>query len=392
MICWVEYPLLPEHISALPADIIDGVLGRDASFIDAENRLGLRQLVYTSLQGAEYLFPNYWELGERSGRLHSAFRTLTYDAWKGNPIGVFGAAWDDSGLHNETFWLGWSTVAQYGWTHGMPSVEQHVAEFFHTYYGADMNDMIGVYRGLQQHAMFFNRSWDQVVSRARAPGYGNSYGKGRGVVRRDDTLPPPGLPRLPGLDFVPSYSGHYEKLVREAGELAVQGRLLIEKIYENLPRANRNRYNLEVLLSIARLTLHHEMMIAAMGRIESNLADARVAAVEGRPSDALEALSAAYQLAEQQIQSREQTFQNLKAVWEKSQYPKGREVAGRKFVHILDDTKDHWADRRADLSYLTAPEESIGLNAWMGALSRVAREYAGNNGVQLSPGTFGGEE
>jgi len=33
----------------------------------------------------------------------------------GNPIGAYGAAWDDSGLHSETFWLGWSTVAQYGW-------------------------------------------------------------------------------------------------------------------------------------------------------------------------------------------------------------------------------------------------------------------------------------
>ena len=50
-------------------------------------------------------------------------------------------------------------------------------------------------------------------------------------------------------------------------------------------------------------------------------------------------------------------------MWEKSQYPKGRTVDGRQFVQVLDDTKDHWAGRTADLS-LIAPERSIGLAAW----------------------------
>jgi len=45
-------------------------------------------------------------------------------------------------------------------------------------------------------------------------------------------------------------------------------------------------------------------------------------------------------------------------VWEKSQYPKGRTVDGRQFVQVLDDTKDHWAGRTADLSYMIAPERS----------------------------------
>jgi len=45
----------------------------------------------------------------------------------------------------------------------------------------------------------------------------------------------------------------------------------------------------------------------------------------------------------------------------------------------MDDTKDHWADRRPDLSYMMAPEESIGLEEWAGKLAEVARAYAKAN-------------
>jgi hypothetical protein len=71
-------------------------------------------------------------------------------------------------------------------------------------------------------------------------------------------------------------------------------------------------------------------------------------------------------------------------VWEKSRFPKGREAGGRKFVHVLDDVKDHWADRRADLSYMIAPEESIGLEQWMKNFAAVIRKYAQKHNVPVS--------
>lgn len=388
MLAWVEYPLLPRHISLLPPDLIDGVLGNDPRFIEEENKRGIRQLVYTSMQGSEYLFPNYWsaqsgDFRSRQGRLRSAFRTLSVDAWKGNPIGVFGAAWDDSGLHNETFWLGWATVAQYGWTHGTPSVEQHVAEFMNVYYGPRVTGMVEIYQGLQRQARFFQSSWDRVVSRVRGPGYGNSRGPGHGTVRRDDTLPPPALPRLPGLDFAPVYVGRYGQLVEQARRQAEEAQELLHRIYENIPRATRNRYNLEVLLSLAHFTRHHNQMLLSLKNLEDRLAAARQAAEAGQQRSAVENLVAAYREAEQVVQDRQETLHYLTAVWEKSRYPKGQAVGGRTFSHVLDDTKDHWADRRPDLSYLTAPEESIGLEQWMEQLARVLREYAGRNGVPL---------
>jgi hypothetical protein len=391
ILVWAEYPLLPEHVRMLPPDIIDGVIGEE-EYLKSENELGMRQLAYTSMQGAELLFPNHLpsfaamggDQGPSGGRLQSTFETISSGrVWRGKPIGVFGAAWDDSGLHNETFWLGWATVAAYGWNPGTPAVEQTIADFMKIYYGPRVSDMVEVYRGLQAQARFFEKSWDRVVSSARGPGYGNSYGKGIGTTRFDQTLPQPALPSLPGLSFNPVYLGRYEKLVSDAQAKALENDSLIHRIHENLVKADRNRYNLEVFLSIAQLTRHHNHLILGLKDIEDRLGAARRSAEKNEPQPAVGQLLAAYQRARSLVNERVQTFQSLQTVWEKSRFPKGREVSGKKFYHVLDDTKDHWADRRADLSYLIAPEESIDLEKWMKSLAQVIRDYAQKNQVPV---------
>ena len=47
----------------------------------------------------------------------------------------------------------------------------------------------------------------------------------------------------------------------------------------------------------------------------------------------------------------------------------------------MDDTKDHWVDRRSDLKYMMAPEESIGLDAWVEKLEQIRKAYANDKGV-----------
>ena len=389
ILVWAEYPLLPEHVKMIPPDVIDGVIGEE-EYLKSENEMGMRQLAYTSMQGAEFLFPNHLpnyagaggDLGPSSGRLQGAFESIsTGRFWRGKPIGVFGAAWGDSGLHSETFWLGWAAVAAYGWKPGTPSVKQVVAEFMNSYYGPRVSEMVEVYRGMQGQAQFFERSWDRIVSRARASGYGNSYGKGIGTTRHDQTLPPPALPTLPGLNFTPVYVGRYEKLIADAQLNARENDVLVSRIHQNLLKADRNRYNLEVFLSIAELTGHHSRLILGMKEIEAKLGSARQSAEKGDAPQAVGQMLAAYARARSIIEERQKMFASLTTVWEKSRFPKGREVNGKKFLHVLDDVKDHWADRRADLSYMIAPEESIGLEQWMKNLAPLIREYALKNNV-----------
>lgn len=43
---------------------------------------------------------------------------------------------------------------------------------------------------------------------------------------------------------------------------------------------------------------------------------------------------------------------------------------------MLDDTKDHWADRTPDLGFMYAPERSIGLTQWLRDLHQVIQAFA----------------
>jgi len=390
MFAWVEYPFMAQHTELLPPDLIDGVLGNDPEEIKREKQHGLRHLAYTSIQGGELLFPSYFLYDNdryiAKGRLTSAYEEISVRARPTKPIGVFGAAWDDCGLHNETFWLGWATVAQNGWAPNLVSAGQTTAEFMELFYGPRTSQMVDVYRALQSQARFFENSWDRVVSRVRGPGYGNSYGKGVGTTRYDQTLPRPALPALPGLEVTPVYSsGKYGKLIDSARSAATENDLLTHRIQENIGRADRNRYNLEVLLSLAELTGHQCRLILGLRGIEDRLQAARDAAQKASHQQALGQLVAAYGQAREIVAGRKDVFANLKRTWEKSRYPKGQEVNGRKFVHVLDDVKDHWADRRADLSYMIAPEESIGLEKWMEQMGAVIQEYAGAHNLPVRP-------
>lgn len=380
MLAWVEYPVLARHIPLLPPDLINGVMPGETDQLQAERKLGMRDLIYTSMQGDELLFPdNLAAEGSRGlaqGRLEATCEALSGKALEQNPIGVYGAAWDDSGLHGETFWLGWSTVAQYGWTPGTPPVEQHIAEFMKIYYGPKTSGMTEIYRGLQAQARFFDRSWDKVESRERGKAYGNSDGKGIGRSRQDRTLPMPALPALPALEIKPIYTGRYGSLVNQARALALENDSLQHRLFENLSKAERNRYNLEVFVSLAEFVAHYNRLVIGMKSMEDALLAAQSAAAASNPRAALQHLLSARDLARDLLLDRRSAFDRLRVTWEKSRFPKGQKVGGRKFLHVMDDTKDHWADRRADLTYMIAPEESIGLEQWIQKLEATAKEYA----------------
>jgi len=398
MLAWVEYPLLAEDISGLPSDIIDAVQ-RGNEFIEAEQDIGMEGLVYVSMQGSEDLIPRNFNTGtENSGesRLHSAYTNISFprgnkgpdevSAWKSDhpPLGVFGAAWDDAGLHNETFWLGWSTVAQYGWTPEIPSVDQHVTEFMKTYYGPKVKGMADIYRGLQKQADFFERSWEWVEEPNLKPVYGwwkSLYKNPQPRLRR--ALPQPALYRLPraGLNALKlEYRDKRNDLVEEAKKIDLQNRLLREKLYENYSRATRNHYNLEVLLSLADFTHHHNRLLITLKKIEDHMVIARES---DSPEKTMDVLIAAYHLAEKISKDRKQMFSKFKDVWEVSRFPKGRSVGGKTFFHELDDIKTHWAYQEPDLSFYTAAEERIDLKGWREKLSLIIKEYGENHGLSV---------
>jgi hexosaminidase len=397
MLAWLEYPLLAKDLERIPADVIDGVVG-DESFVEIEKRKGMRQLVYTSLQGAEFLFPDHFAIeslpaGTVMGEfeaVHTAGRlTSTHDsiargrALAMNPIGVFGAAWDDSGLHNETFWLGWSAAARWAWHPGTPGPEQHAAEFMHVYYGPQTTGMVEIYRSLQRQARAWQRTWDRVVSRTRAPGYGNSDGKGLGTARQDLTLTPPPLPNPETLAFHPAFAARYRNWIAEAPTQHILNDQLQHALLDNLLRASRNHYNLEVFLALARFTGHHWTLFSSLAAAEQELVRAAAEAANNRPAPAVGHLVAAHNRVARLEQDAAAVHRHLTQTFEKSRLPKGVSLDDRHFVHVLDDTKDHWADRTTDLGYMFAPELGLQLPGWRAQLARIIQSYAAHHKVPV---------
>jgi hypothetical protein len=300
----------------------------------------------------------------------------------GDPIGAYGAAWDDSGLHNETFWLGWSTVAQYGWNPATAPLAQHVAEFMRLYYGPRVTGMEEIYRTLQKQARVWERTWEYVPSKTVLTRYGGYFGKGLSTHRSDMTLGLPLINDLPDWFPDPLWSERYRAWIAEARTRRAENHRLQQALLTNLGLAERNRYNLEVLLALARFIDHHWQLLLDLEQAENMLKEGQALAIEDKHAEAVARLNAVSDLVDGIRKRRMATYNELKAVFEKSRYEKGRTVDGRRFVHVFDDVKDHWADRRADLSYMIAPEENIGLEKWNAELAGFIRTYAQLNGVE----------
>lgn len=390
VLIWAEHPLLAEHISLLPNDIIDGVVGNDRMLAE-ELKHGMRHLAYASMQGEELLFPNYFPTsddhgggGTNQGRLADGFVVATSGkAARGNPIGTFCATWEDSGLHSETFMLGWATMAQFSWSPGSTTVGQTIADFMDVHYGRSAGGMTDIYQLMQQQARFWQSIWDRPASKVRGPAYGNSRRK-HPYERQDWTLPAPALPSGPDLRIEPVYGSRYGRLVAESPQRLADNDRLIGKLYEGLSRVQRNGFSLEVFLSLAYLMRHTLEMLLAIQNVERTLSSAHEAHAAGDAAQAAALLVRAHGAVGSVVAARAVALRRLEQVWEKSRYPRNRSVGKRQFLHVMDDVKDHFADRRADLSYMTAPEESMGLEQWRGQLAQVIADYARQHGLAVT--------
>jgi hexosaminidase len=395
MLCWVEYPLLEEHLALLPRGLINGVaaLGQSDGWNRGLSNAGVASLIYSPQQGSELLFPNYFssEFLDNGrpvkGRLDEPAMLVPrlLGQSPNELIGTFAAAWDDSGLHNETFWLGWVTVSQYGWSPNGPRVEQVVADFMDTFYGPGNQEMIEVYRTLMEGARFYESSLDRVPATRLKPTYGSWAGPGRDTTRIDLKIEPPPLPFAYDETMVVdrTFSRRYSHTLAEMPGVRRRLDQAIGILQGKLGVVPRNRYNLEVLLSIARFERHYATLLESLVKAEDLMLGAAEAQSQERARDAVSLLSQAHAAVQGCLSDRESIWSDLKATWEKSRYPKGRSVGGRDFIHILDDLKDHHADRRAGLDYMLEPLENIGLEAWNDGLAKFIRTYAGSRGLKV---------
>jgi len=127
---------------------------------------------------------------------------------------------------------------------------------------------------------------------------------------------------------------------------------------------------------VAQVLRQNLTMLAALGRMDALLGGAQEAAAKGQAGAAVEAVDQALQLARAIRRERNTVLREVTEVWQQSWYPRVQEANGRKFLHELDDVKDHPGDRTVDLSYMIEREFLLPFGEWVNQVRESRNEYA----------------
>jgi hexosaminidase len=398
VIFWGEYPMVPSDIPSLPSFLVNGeVYGPE--FDRAFKANGIKQMIYTSVEGEEPFFPNYYGLPQselynptRIGdRLEEIYRHISFDSSRKNSdlIGMFVAGWGDEGLHPETFWLGYATGPSWGWHPGTPTPREARDSFYHLFYGQGTQDMGRVYQLMSTQAEFWDSSWDLEPSSARKPIFGNSYGIFKPPrPAHDQTLPLPPVPQGKYLRLGFDWGAANARRVKMAEDKMPANDELADMLHRNLRSVQFQKYNLEVYLSIAGLYHQNLEMIEEMSEVNKALERAQTAAADVQFGPAVAALDQALDIVERIRDQRNIALHNAVDTWYKSWFPRVAEANGRKYLDGVDDVKDHLPMRTVDMTYLVYRELILPLGKWYEQVQAVRNQYAEAHNLAPRTDTF----
>jgi hypothetical protein len=384
---WGEYPLRPGDISALPSHLVNGeVYGPESD--SAYQKHGIRQLVYTSTQGEEPLFPRYYILPSTrrlhaesvsNGRVADIFKLISFTPARQNAdlMGVFVAGWADAGLHPETFWLGYATGPATAWHPASASPAELMNSFYDLFYGADAQSMGRLYQLMSEQAQIWDDTWEMSPSSARTPIWGNSdriFDPPKPA--NDQTLPPLPAPSAANLTISRDWTQENARRLEVAATALTENDELLDLLYANLKTVNKNHYNLEVFLSIAGLCRQNLEMILELGRINELLKAAQTAAKQEKAIEAVASLDEALDSAAGIQRQRNRALQNATSTWYQTWFPRVLEANGRRYFNQVDDVKDHRPVRTVDMSYLVYRELFYPLGNWAAETLAARNEYA----------------
>jgi hexosaminidase len=397
VIFWGEYPLKINDISTLPKYLINGeVYGED--FDRAFHKQGIRQMIFTSTEGEEKLFPDYFLMPQK-GRLHGNYssvprvedmvKKISFDSSRQNTtlIGEIDAGWGDEGIHPETFWLGYVAGGAAGWHPGSPNPQELMSTFYSLFYGPGAVNINRIYQLMSYQAQFWTDSWDEIKSTARKPIWGSSYSINTPPKPANDQALP--LPPAPGDDLAydSNWSAANANRIRLASDAATDNGDLIGLLHEDIQKAQFNRYNLNVYLSIAQLYRQNLEMIAGIHKMDTELAAASQDAIKN-PQRALNTVDSALDIARSIRQHRNEVLKSAEDVWYQSWFPRVPSANGRVFLHDLDDVKDHLPDRTVDLSYLVYREKILPFGVWVDSITAARNRFAAKYKLPLRSDRF----
>jgi hypothetical protein len=388
-----EFPLEPGDIEHLPPYLINTIVN-GPRFDPLYKARGIRQMLHTSTQGEEELFPSYFILPaerrlhprqrEEPPRVQGAFEGISTHSGRENAdvLGTINAGWGDAGLHPETFWLGYATITAAGWRPSTPDPRESMHSFYQVFYGPGASSMDRLYQLMSYQAQFWSDSWEYNESSARNPIFGAS----RRIFTprepaRDFTIDLPPPPARNDLAYSYRWSWAHRQRLALARESRTENHELIALLDENLGRVRLNRYNLEVFLSIAKLYRQNLDFLESLGGIDQRFVAADKASRSGNPRAAVTELDRALDEVLGLRESRNAALHFAEQTWYESWQPRVLAANGRQFLHQLDDVKDHEPDRTVDLSYLVYRQLLLPFDDWFKEVQDARNSYAAQHGL-----------
>ncbi len=395
VIFWGEYPLVPDDIPGLPAHLVNGVYSKDVAAFYRAN--GMRQFIYTSTQGVEPLFPNYYpsltkdtsfqNISDRSvNRVAGLLKDISMAISENlsSFMGMIVAGWGDAGLHPETFWLGYATGTAAGWNHVDQTADSLSSRFYRSFYGPEQKDMKRVYELLSSQAVFYDNSWDEIDSDLRSPILGSHleiFATPKSAT--DQAIPMLPVPAALTLAVNDSWDTANRIRLERVNDAMPYNTELMDLLEEINKTPGQKKYNIEVLNSVAALCRQNLTMLQALSQISKQLQRASVEAAT-KPARAVALIDSALLRVAGIKNERNKTLAFVEQVWFKDWQPLVAEANGRRFLSAVDNIKDHQPGRTIDLGYLIYRQLHYPMDAWAAGVVQARNAFAQKNGLPAS--------
>jgi len=339
----------------------------DVEYLESASAAGYEVWVYAPNPGIAPLFlpffpwvkASMWrdEAGQvRAGSFRETGETIARAAQAGVVTGSITTSWDDSGLHNQCWMPRFVCAAEFSWKAAGRDVETWARRYFASYHGPEARDLRELFQLLQDGALFYYDTFQRRVW------HWGDVGK----------VHLPDLPRG-GLEYDGFWRRRYAGLLQRARSERQRIARAMAILDDNLSRDVRRRYDLEVMRTCAELMRHNVDLVLMLGDLEEDVATASAHHFSDR-REALSRLQSAARRIEEHLADRQQVFEQLLGVWERTRLPKGLSLPDKPFVHARDRAR-HFANRTPDMSYLVLDEQLLGLEAYLADLKEFIRRY-----------------
>ncbi len=322
---------------------------------------GYRTYIYDPNPGIEHLFLPYlysespYYKGSCLARSHEP---VSRAALSGNYEMMINTSWDDSGLHNQVWMMSWINSAEWSWSGAAPGLEEFTDKFFVSYYGTGAKDMRQLWMLLTKGGYYYMDTFERKVW------HWGDVGKTH----------LPDLPRGDALEYDPFWKREFAGITARSRHQYGQMQKAIAICKSNLVQDNvRRTYDFEVFCTVAELIAHTARVYIDLAALEDAITEAHRAHFASN-EQAVAGLEKAQRIAGRTIEEREQVYNRLVAVWEKTRLPKGMDTPEKKFFFQQDRAR-HFGFRTADMSYLIIDERMLGLDEYLVKLKEYTQWY-----------------